>query len=244
MNATKRTSAPSPSLPHVRFSTCERSSRRTFLGPAGQWHWPVLILCTLFSAFFFAMLLGGCVFPGTKPAQPEREGASLQPVSPEEDALVRLRMAMILNQVKRQAYPALFNDWMATSTHPASQQAQQRRLFMHTHYCAERFLGPLKGYDQSSMVILRKPDTSVSSVSSVAAKASSPTVGRVSTLQVRVVTSRQQASEVDELYTLAQQDLTYRITGYYIKTRRPGFHDCMARIVFPAPLKAASPPTA
>jgi hypothetical protein len=216
------------SIPGVVFSRTNRKNRAGFWGAKGQWKWPVIILLTIASAFFFSMLLGACTFPNGKPAV--KEVAEFLPISPEEDALIRMRLAMVMNKVKQQEYPELYEAWMRDPTATPEALAQQRRYFLHTHYCAERFLGKLKGYDQSSIRILKE---------------AAPLPSRNSTdqperhmIHLRLITSRDQAPEVDELYTLLQEDLTYKFTGYFIKTRRTGFHDCMARIAFP---KSATP---
>jgi hypothetical protein len=217
------------SIPGVVFSRIERSKRRSFWGPPGQWRWPVIILATISSAFFFAFLLGGCTLPGMTPTPTKT--AEFLPISPEEDALIRMRLAMVLNQVKQQHYPALFDSWMRDPTAPPEAIAQQRRYFLHTHYCAERFLGKLKGYDQSSVRILKEA-APVKTVKINKEKGDTNDTER-HVIHVRLVTSRDQAPEVDELYTLLQEELTYKFTGYFIKTRRTGFHDCMARIAYP-----------
>jgi hypothetical protein len=215
------------SVPGVVFSRTSRKNRAGFWGSKGQWHWPVVILMTIASAFFFSMVLGGCEFPGAAP-RASRTTETLLPVSPEEDALIRMRLAMVVNKVKQQEYPELFDAWMKNPKASPEAVAQQRRYFLHTHYCAERFLGKLKGYDQSSVRILKE---GVPVSSGMNGKETTSPDHHV--VHVRLVTSRDQSPEVEELYTLLQEGLTYKFTGYFIKSRRVGFHDCMARIAFP-----------
>jgi|GEM_PF-5165956 len=214
-----------PFMPQKRFKTTASSiqgerfainmyEKRGFFGNRAQWSMPVGIIATMIFAFFLSFWLGSCTPKATDSATLKANSAkhqkTLYAVLPDEKALLSIRLAMILHRVKNQEHTSLFDTWM-----PIQQQLDPvlREQFLNMMYCADRFLGPMKAYNTADILVLQDKNDK--------------------TFIINVVSSREQAAEVEEQLRFVQDNLDYTLIGYYIKSSNDTFHDCVRRISYP-----------
>jgi hypothetical protein len=170
-------------------------------------------------AFLFILLLLACVNFSACTSQEEHpliKSGRLQgyeTLSPDEDALLRIRMALILKHLQRLDYPLLLDTWQLPEL---AQNPVYRTQFLNLMYCTDRFLGHLQSYEADRMVLLKEKD----------ARRAEQT-----TYVVHVLTFREHAVGVEEQFHFVQKGLDYKWLGYFVKVHnKPAFYNCASRI--------------
>ena len=171
-----------------------------------------LSLVGLLWGVLFSLSLMGCQAKQKSPPlvnQKSLVGYSTLP--PDQEALLRIRMAIILQQMQRLEYPVLLESWFKVSS------PQERLRWMSFFYCNDQVLGRLQSYEASQMLLLKDEKASQKSKSEV--------------LNVHVITQRQQDSRVKELFVLQQQHLDYQIIGYFVNPKNKfAYYNCVGRL--------------
>ena len=131
----------------------------------------------------------------------------------DEEALLRIRMALILKHMQILDYPFLLDTWQLPEL---AKNPVYRSQFLNLMYCTDRFLGHLQSYEADRMVLLKENDAS--------------RLGETAYV-VHVLTSREHAVRVEEQFRLVQAGLDYKWLGYYVKVHnKPAFYNCVSRI--------------
>ncbi len=170
-------------------------------------------------AVVFLMLLLGCLSVSScqsseeKPLIKAGTMHGFEALNPDEDALLRIRMALILKHMQSLDYPFLLDTWQLPEL---AKNPVYRTQFLNLMYCADRFLGHLQSYEADRMVLLKEKDTSP--------------LGETAYV-VHVLTTREHAVRVEEQFRLVQAGLDYKWLGYYVKVHnKPAFYNCASRI--------------
>ncbi len=134
-------------------------------------------------------------------------------LNPDEEALLRIRMAFILKHMQTLDYPFLLDTWQLPEL---AKNPVYRTQFLNLMYCTDRFLGHLQSYEADRMVLLKESDASP--------------LGETAYV-VHVLTYREHAVRVEEQFRLVQAGLDYKWLGYYVKVHnKPAFYNCASRI--------------
>jgi hypothetical protein len=167
----------------------------------------------------FLMLLVGCLSVSScqsseeKPLIKAGTMHGYEALSTDEDALLRIRMALILKHMQRLDYPFLLDTWQLSEL---AQNPVYRTQFLNLMYCTDRFLGHLQSYEADRMVLLKEKD----------ARRAEQT-----TYVVHVLTVREHAVGVEEQFRFVQSGLDYKWLGYFVKVHHePAFYNCVSRI--------------
>lgn len=170
---------------------------------------------TLISLFLFLLgvSLSSCQSSEEKPLIKAGTMHGYEALNPDEDALLRIRMALILKHMQTLDYPFLLDTWQLPEL---AKNPVYRTQFLNLMYCADRFLGHLQSYEADRMVLLKERDAS--------------RLGETAYV-VHVLTSREHAVRVEEQFRLVQSGLDYKWLGYYVKVHnKPAFYNCASRI--------------
>lgn len=170
-------------------------------------------------AVVFLILLVGCLSVSScqsseeKPLIKAGTMHGYEALNPDEEALLRIRMALILKHMQSLDYPFLLDTWQLPEQ---AKNPVYRTQFLNLMYCADRFLGHLQSYEADRMVLLKETDASG--------------LGETAYV-VHVLTSREHAVRVEEQFRLVQAGLDYKWLGYYVKVHnKPAFYNCASRI--------------
>ncbi len=170
---------------------------------------------TLISLFLFLLgvSLSSCQSSEEKPLIKAGTMHGYEALNPDEDALLRIRMALILKHMQTLDYPFLLDTWQLPEQ---AKNPVYRAQFLNLMYCADRFLGHFQSYEADRMVLLKERDAS--------------RLGETAYV-VHVLTSREHAVRVEEQFRLVQSGLDYKWLGYYVKVHnKPAFYNCASRI--------------
>jgi hypothetical protein len=170
---------------------------------------------TLISLFLFLLgvSLSSCQSSEEKPLIKAGTMHGYEALNPDEDALLRIRMALILKHMQTLDYPFLLDTWQLPEL---AKNPVYRTQFLNLMYCADRFLGHFQSYEADRMVLLKERDAS--------------RLGETAYV-VHVLTSREHAVRVEEQFRLVQSGLDYKWLGYYVKVHnKPDFYNCASRI--------------
>ena len=156
--------------------------------------------------------VSSCQSSDEKPLIKASKMQGYEVLNPDEEALLRIRMALILKHMQALDYPFLLDTWQLPEL---AKNTRYRTQFLNLMYCTDRFLGHLQSYEPDRMVLLKEPADALGEIHYV----------------VHVLSSREHSVRVEEQFRLRQVGLDYKWLGYYVKVHnKPAFYNCVGRI--------------
>ncbi len=132
-------------------------------------------------------------------------------LAPDQEALLRIRLAIILQHMQRLENPVMLDAWFRASN------PQERRRWMSFLYCNDQVLGRLQSYESSQVLLLKDERASKQAKAEV--------------FNAHVITQRQHESEVQELFVFQQNHLDFQVIGYFVKPNKNiAYYNCLSHI--------------